>query len=73
MTTGNSMMPQKRNPDAAELIRAKVGTISGNLLSLITILKGLPLAYSKDMEEDKLPIFSSYETLILSINLCTKC
>ena len=68
MTTGSSMMPQKRNPDAAELIRAKVGTISGNLLSLITILKGLPLAYSKDMQEDKLPIFSSYETLILSIN-----
>ncbi len=68
MTTGSSMMPQKRNPDAAELVRAKVGSITGNFLSLVVVLKGLPLAYSKDMQEDKLPIFNSFDSIYLSVN-----
>ena len=65
-TTGSSIMPQKRNPDAAELIRAKPGRIFGNLLSLMTVLKGLPMTYGKDMQEDKEPIFDTAKT----INLC---
>ena len=50
-------MPQKRNPDAAELVRAKTGRIIGSLIALSTVMKGLPLAYSKDMQEDKPPVF----------------
>ena len=65
-TTGSSIMPQKRNPDAAELIRAKPGRIFGNLFSLMTVLKGLPMTYGKDMQEDKEPIFDTAKT----INLC---
>ena len=52
-TTGSSIMPQKRNPDAAELVRAKTGRVVGALAGLLTTMKGLPLAYSKDMQEDK--------------------
>ena len=52
-TTGSSIMPQKRNPDAAELIRGKSGRIIGSLVAIMTVLKGLPLAYSKDLQEDK--------------------
>ena len=52
-TTGSSIMPQKRNPDAAELVRAKVGRIAGAFQALLIVMKGLPLAYSKDMQEDK--------------------
>ncbi len=52
-TTGSSIMPQKRNPDAAELVRGKTGRIYGNLMSLLTTMKALPLAYSKDMQEEK--------------------
>ena len=66
-STGSSIMPQKKNPDAAELIRGKTGRLNGNLLSLMTIMKGLPLAYNKDMQEDKEPVFDSYDTLVLCI------
>lgn len=66
-TTGSSIMPQKRNPDAAELTRAKVGRITGSLVGLLTVMKGLPLAYSKDMQEDKEPVFDAAETLDLAL------
>jgi argininosuccinate lyase len=66
-TTGSSIMPQKRNPDAAELVRAKTGRIVGALMTLLIVLKGLPLAYQKDMQEDKEPAFDALETLSLSI------
>ena len=58
-TTGSSIMPQKRNPDAAELVRAKTGRINGALIALLTVMKGLPLAYAKDMQEDKEPLFDA--------------
>ena len=60
-------MPQKRNPDAAELIRAKTGRIYGNLQALLVVMKGLPLAYSKDMQEDKEPVFDSVKAIILCL------
>jgi len=66
-STGSSIMPQKRNPDAAELARAKVGRILGALTSLTMVMKGLPLAYSKDMQEDKVPVFEAFEALDLSL------
>ncbi|MFZ5670830.1 MAG: argininosuccinate lyase [Pseudomonadota bacterium] len=66
-TTGSSIMPQKKNPDAAELIRAKVGRILGSLTSLTVVMKGLPLAYSKDMQEDKVPTFEAFDALELSL------
>ena len=61
-TTGSSIMPQKKNPDMAELIRGKTGRVYGDLMALLTTLKGLPLAYNKDMQEDKEPIFDAVET-----------
>jgi len=64
-STGSSIMPQKRNPDAAELIRAKTGRIVGSLTSLLVTIKGLPLAYAKDLQEDKEPTFDSLDTLLL--------
>lgn len=66
-TTGSSIMPQKRNPDAAELVRAKVGRIVGALTGLLIVLKGLPLAYGKDMQEDKEPVFDAADSLSLSL------
>jgi argininosuccinate lyase len=66
-TTGSSIMPQKRNPDAAELTRAKSGRITGALVGLLTVMKGLPLAYAKDMQEDKEPVFDATEALALSL------
>jgi len=66
-TTGSSIMPQKRNPDAAELVRAKVGRIMGALTSLTIVMKGLPLAYSKDMQEDKEPVFEAFDALSLAL------
>ncbi len=66
-TTGSSIMPQKRNPDAAELIRAKVGRIMGALTALTIVMKGLPLAYSKDMQEDKEPVFDAFDALSLGL------
>lgn len=70
-TTGSSIMPQKRNPDAAELVRAKTGRLFGNLISLLTVMKGLPLAYSKDMQEDKEPAFDSAENISLCVQAMT--
>ncbi len=66
-TTGSSLMPQKKNPDIAELARGKTGRLYGNLLSLLTTLKGLPLAYNRDMQEDKEPVFDSADTLGASL------
>jgi len=66
-TTGSSIMPQKRNPDAAELTRAKVGRIAGAFQSLLMVMKGLPLAYSKDMQEDKEVAFDALDSLALAI------
>lgn len=66
-TTGSSIMPQKRNPDAAELVRAKVGRIMGALTALTIVIKGLPLAYSKDMQEDKEPVFDAFDALELGL------
>ncbi|MBV8094406.1 MAG: argininosuccinate lyase [Acetobacteraceae bacterium] len=66
-TTGSSIMPQKRNPDAAELVRAKTGRITGALVALLTVMKGLPLAYSKDMQEDKEPVFDAAGAWSLSL------
>ncbi len=65
-TTGSSIMPQKKNPDAAELIRAKIGRILGATVALFTVMKGLPLAYSKDMQEDKEQVFDAADSLMLS-------
>jgi argininosuccinate lyase len=70
-TTGSSIMPQKRNPDAAELVRAKSGRIIGALTALLVVLKGLPLAYAKDMQEDKEPAFDAFDSLALSIAAVT--
>lgn len=70
-TTGSSIMPQKRNPDAAELIRAKASIIFSQLNSLLVILKSLPLAYSKDMQEDKPPVFDAAEHLFLCLDAMT--
>jgi argininosuccinate lyase len=66
-TTGSSIMPQKRNPDAAELVRAKTGRVTGALVGLLTVMKGLPLAYAKDMQEDKEPVFAAAEAWALSL------
>jgi len=66
-TTGSSIMPQKRNPDAAELVRAKTGRLNGALVALLTVMKGLPLAYGKDMQEDKVPIFEAVDALELCL------
>jgi len=70
-STGSSIMPQKKNPDAAELIRAKTGRVNGHLIGLLTVMKGLPLAYSKDMQEDKEAVFDAAETLDLMIAAMT--
>lgn len=70
-TTGSSMMPQKRNPDAAELVRAKAGRLLGALAGLLAVMKGLPLAYAKDMQEDKAPVFDAADTLSLCLAATT--
>jgi argininosuccinate lyase len=66
-TTGSSIMPQKKNPDAAELVRAKVGRMLGSFTQLTVVMKGLPLTYSKDMQEDKVPTFEAFDALELSL------
>ncbi len=71
-STGSSIMPQKKNPDMAELIRGKTGRVYGDLMSLLTIIKGLPLAYNKDLQEDKLPVFDAGDTLKASVNIFTE-
>ena len=70
-STGSSIMPQKKNPDAAELVRSKTSRIYGNLLSLLTTLKGLPMSYSKDLQEDKEPVFDSFHTIEIIILVMT--
>ena len=69
---GASSMPQKRNPDAAEMVRAKTGRIFGALMGMLTIMKGLPLSYQKDMQEDKEPLFDTLATLSISIEVMTR-
>lgn len=71
-STGSSIMPQKKNPDMAELIRGKTGRVYGDLISLLTICKGLPLAYNKDLQEDKLPVFDAADTLKASLGIFTE-
>ena len=68
-STGSSIMPQKKNPDVPELIRGKSGRVFGNLIGLFTVMKGLPLAYNKDMQEDKEGVFDSVETAIISLKI----
>lgn len=68
-TTGSSIMPQKKNPDVAELVRGKTGRVYGNLVSLLTLMKGLPLSYNRDMQEDKLPVFDTVDTLRQSLEI----
>ncbi len=70
-TTGSSIMPQKRNPDAAELVRAKTGRLNGALVALLTVIKGLPLAYGKDLQEDKAPVFEAADALELCLAAMT--
>ncbi|MDH5747711.1 MAG: argininosuccinate lyase [Rhodospirillales bacterium] len=70
-STGSSIMPQKRNPDAAELVRAKAGRVFGALNTLLTVMKGLPLAYGKDLQEDKEPLFDAADTLFVCIAAMT--
>lgn len=70
-STGSSIMPQKKNPDAAELVRAKTGRINGSLVALLTIMKGLPLSYSKDMQEDKEQVFDAIDNLALALAAVT--
>jgi argininosuccinate lyase len=70
-STGSSIMPQKKNPDAAELIRAKIGRIMGAMVALFTVMKGLPLAYSKDMQEDKEQVFDAADNLMLALAAMT--
>ena len=70
-STGSSMLPQKRNPDAAELVRAKAGRVIGALNGLLVVMKGLPLTYGKDMQEDKEPVFDAADTLALSVAATT--
>lgn len=72
LTTGSSIMPQKKNPDVLELIRGKTGRVYGNLVALLTIVKGLPLAYNRDLQEDKEPVFDTVKTLKGSIIGITK-
>ena len=67
--TGSSIMPQKKNPDIPELLRGKTGRVNGNLVSLLTVMKGLPLAYNKDMQEDKEGVFDSVKTALLSLEV----
>ena len=70
-STGSSIMPQKKNPDVAELLRGKTGRVYGDLLSLLTVMKGIPLAYNKDMQEDKEPFFDARDTLLKSLPVFT--
>ncbi len=67
IATGSSLMPQKKNPDSMELVRGKAGRVFGDLLALLTTLKGLPLAYNKDMQEDKEAVFDAFDTVSSSL------
>ena len=69
IATGSSLMPQKKNPDSMELVRGKAGRVFGDLMAMLTTLKGLPLAYNKDMQEDKEPVFDAFDTATNSLNV----
>ena len=71
-STGSSIMPQKKNPDFAELIRGKTGRVYGNMIALFTMMKGLPLSYDRDMQEDKASFFQAYDTVISSVKIFTQ-
>ncbi|HOV32074.1 MAG TPA: argininosuccinate lyase [Candidatus Hydrogenedens sp.] len=71
-TTGSSIMPQKKNPDVAELVRGKTGRVYGNLFSLLTLMKSLPLTYNRDLQEDKQPAFDTADTVETSLTVCIK-
>ncbi len=71
-STGSSIMPQKKNPDVAELVRGKTGRVYGMLMALLTTMKGLPLAYNKDMQEDKFPLFEAHDTLVKCLPVFTE-
>ncbi|MBU1193812.1 MAG: argininosuccinate lyase [Proteobacteria bacterium] len=71
-TTGSSIMPQKKNPDVAELVRGKTGRVVGNLMSILMLMKSLPLAYNKDMQEDKEPLFDTVDTLKICLEVYTR-
>lgn len=73
VTTGSSIMPQKKNPDMAELVRGKTGRVIGNLVNLLITLKGLPLAYNRDLQEDKRPVFDAFDTVDDSIDILALC
>lgn len=70
--TGSSMMPQKKNPDVAELIRGKTGRVYGRLVSVLTMLKGLPLSYNRDLQEDKEPLFDAMDTVLTSLSISSE-
>ena len=72
VTTGSSIMPQKKNPDVAELIRGKTGRVYGDLTTLLTLMKGLVLAYNKDMQEDKEPLFDAFDTSLMCVRLMSR-
>ena len=72
LTTGSSIMPQKRNPDGAEIIRSKAGRVIGSLNTLLVVMKGLPLTYNKDLQEDKEPLFDAIDTIELSLQVMSK-
>jgi argininosuccinate lyase len=71
-TTGSSIMPQKQNPDMAELVRGKTGRVYGDLINLLTVMKGLPLAYNRDMQEDKEPLFDAVDTTAASLDIMAR-
>lgn len=68
-STGSSMMPQKKNPDSLELVRGKTGRVYGNLMTLLTVMKGIPMTYAKDMQEDKEPLFDTVDTVWMSLEV----
>lgn len=72
LCTGSSLMPQKKNPDPAELLRAKTGRLNGNLVNLLTVIKGLPLTYNRDLQEDKPPVFDSIDTIKNSLEMASE-
>ena len=69
LSTGSSIMPQKKNPDATELVRSKTGRIFGSLFNVMAIQKGIPSGYSKDLQEDKEPVFDSYNTIEIILDV----
>ncbi len=72
LSTGSSMMPQKKNPDGAELMRGKAGRVIGNLVALLTVVKGLPMSYNRDLQEDKEPLFDTADTLLLVLPVAAR-